>query len=501
MDLWRRKIGITFVLLCMIFSLLGSTVFAAEGKVWVQKQPMPFARAGVSSAVANGKVYVFGGSGGSSSYNNVQEYDPQTDTWQAKKNMPTARSGTSSVAVNGKIYVFGGYTGNYFTWSGGNTLDTVEMYDPATDTWTSKKSMPIQVGDVATAVYEGKIYVFGGLTNGAISVSNVNIYDPATDTWTAKTNMAQTIHSSIAVVLNDKIYLVGGVHLDGSGMHLKSLKEYNPVTDTWSSKADLPVATASISATIYSNKIFAIGGDTPSETSIVRAYDPVNNEWISQPSLNVARFGATAVSINNKIYVFGGGQNSTSNTPINVTESFGNESSPIQLNATSGDKSISLNWSSSENTSGYVIKRSTSEGGPYETIETGLADTSFIDTNVTNGTTYYYIVSAVNESGESVQSNEVSATPQGTVTPPPSSGNRAILTVTMNTGLDKEFDLSMDEVNAFTTWYEAKAAGTGTASFAIDKHDNNKGPFKSRKDYVIFDKILSFEVSEYDIAD
>ncbi|WP_425281066.1 hypothetical protein [Paenibacillus jilunlii] len=76
-------------------------------------------------------------------------------------------------------------------------------------------------------------------------------------------------------------------------------------------------------------------------------------------------------------------------------------------------------------------------------------------------------------------------------------GNRAILVVTMNTGLEKEFDLSMDEVNSFITWYENKQAGTGKASYAINKHDNYKGPFTSRKDYVIFDKILTFSVNEY----
>lgn len=76
-------------------------------------------------------------------------------------------------------------------------------------------------------------------------------------------------------------------------------------------------------------------------------------------------------------------------------------------------------------------------------------------------------------------------------------GDRAILTITMDTGLEKEFDLSMKEINSFISWYEAKQAGSGTASYAIDKHNNNKGPFSNRKDYVIFNKILTFEVSEY----
>lgn len=67
----------------------------------------------------------------------------------------------------------------------------------------------------------------------------------------------------------------------------------------------------------------------------------------------------------------------------------------------------------------------------------------------------------------------------------------------MTTGLEKEFDLSMKEVNDFISWYEGKQAGSGSASYAINKHDNNKGPFSSRKDYMLYDRILTFEVSEY----
>ncbi len=55
----------------------------------------------------------------------------------------------------------------------------------------------------------------------------------------------------------------------------------------------------------------------------------------------------------------------------------------------------------------------------------------------------------------------------------------------------------MSEVNAFIDRYEAKSNGAGSLKFMIDKGANNKGPFTSRKDYVIFDKILTFEVNEY----
>ncbi|OMF31931.1 SPRY domain-containing protein [Paenibacillus peoriae] len=97
-----------------------------------------------------------------------------------------------------------------------------------------------------------------------------------------------------------------------------------------------------------------------------------------------------------------------------------------------------------------------------------------------------------------------STKPDPSTTPDPSdtdgsqpAGDRAILTVTMDNGFDKEFDLSKKELNAFIAWYDAKDAGRGASFFAIDKHNNNKGPFSNRKDYVIFNKILTFEVSEY----
>ncbi|WP_353959070.1 galactose oxidase [Paenibacillus sp. PK1-4R] len=55
----------------------------------------------------------------------------------------------------------------------------------------------------------------------------------------------------------------------------------------------------------------------------------------------------------------------------------------------------------------------------------------------------------------------------------------------------------MSEVNAFLNWYDARDGGAGPAKFAINKYSNNKGPFSKRTNYVIFDKILTFEVSEY----
>jgi hypothetical protein len=64
------------------------------------------------------------------------------------------------------------------------------------------------------------------------------------------------------------------------------------------------------------------------------------------------------------------------------------------------------------------VKRSTVSGGPYTTVGS-TGGTSFTNTGLANGTTYFYVVTAVNASGESGNSNQVSATPQSVAPAPP----------------------------------------------------------------------------------
>jgi hypothetical protein len=90
---------------------------------------------------------------------------------------------------------------------------------------------------------------------------------------------------------------------------------------------------------------------------------------------------------------------------------------PSGLTAVSGDGQITLNWNPAVHASNYNIKRSTTSGGPYTTIASSWP--LFVDKGLTNGTTYYYVVSAtnVNSGLESANSVQVSATPKAAETP------------------------------------------------------------------------------------
>ena len=88
---------------------------------------------------------------------------------------------------------------------------------------------------------------------------------------------------------------------------------------------------------------------------------------------------------------------------------------PSNLQATAGNAQITLAWSGAGGATAYNVKRSTIAGGPYTTIAANVTSTGYTDTTVTNGTSYYYVVSAVNSAGESTNSNQVSATPTASI--------------------------------------------------------------------------------------
>jgi N-acetylneuraminic acid mutarotase len=112
-----------------------------------------------------------------------------------------------------------------------SAIDIVTIF---ADPWTTKSPMPSARQSFATSVVNGKIYAIGGAYT--VSIPNVSFtyydvpiveeYDPATDTWTTKISMPTTYRSQLAVgVVNDKIYVIGGE--DGSES-LSLVEEYEP---------------------------------------------------------------------------------------------------------------------------------------------------------------------------------------------------------------------------------------------------------------------------------
>jgi hypothetical protein len=130
----------------------------------------------------DGKIYSIGGLGDGPDWptlSTVEEYDPATDTWTTKTDMSRPRDDFSTTIVNGNIYAVGGSnrTGNVYA-----ALSLVEVYDPTTDTWAEAPPMSIARMNPSACAVEGTIYVMGGFQpnpggSAPISIRTVEALD------------------------------------------------------------------------------------------------------------------------------------------------------------------------------------------------------------------------------------------------------------------------------------------------------------------------------------
>src|ERR1700730_5085800 len=118
--------------------------------------------------------------------------------------MPTARLNLAVGALNGIVYAIGGSDVR-------NVLATNEAYDPASNTWTAKASLPTarQLSATNAAVANGILYVVGGTPQG-FCTNEADAYNPATNTWTVLAPMSTPRCWLTVVALNGLIYAVGG---------------------------------------------------------------------------------------------------------------------------------------------------------------------------------------------------------------------------------------------------------------------------------------------------
>jgi N-acetylneuraminic acid mutarotase len=294
--------------LVLLLALGLTSASLGVGDTWTQKADIPTPRFAPASVV-NGKIYVMGGfvRAYSPRLSTVEEYDPARDTWTTKAPMLAARSGFSSSVVNGKIYTIGGGTNG-----GGAGVSTVEEYDPVTDTWIQKTNVPRRILRFSTSVVDGKIYAIGGTDGKGIVFSTVEEYDPARDTWTTKAPMPTARSGLSCSVVNGKIYAIGGQLEDERlATIFSTVEEYDPVTDTWTKKRDMPAPRANSSTSVVDDKIYCFGGSASvtmngTHLSTVFQYDPATDTWTAKDDMPVRNGAMSTCTVDGRIYVIGG---------------------------------------------------------------------------------------------------------------------------------------------------------------------------------------------------
>lgn len=381
------------------------------------------------------------------------------DEWNQLADLPTARIGAVANAVDGKIYVIGGF----------NALNETLEYDPSADKWTKRKDMPSGRGGAASVVVGSKIYVLAG--NHQNSFNKFEVYDTKKDEWEVLTDIpfespSKGAYNVQAGVMGDKIYVLGG----------NEFFSYDLTENKWKKEASPSFKTQRAIGLVLKGKFYIIGENNNSE---IFEFDASNDSWSAKKGgfKKVYLSGVTykdnmilpGISPN-RLYVY----NAEKEEMVKVVV----PNNDIRVGASSVIIGDML----------YVI------GGRQYNINLNYTDIA--DRN------YKSVISISLKDLEFPNNTETPGDKDPEPTTPPKDdatdedGN-ALLIITMVNGLQKEYDLSMKEVNAFLSWYKKRDAGEGPGFYEIDEHDNNKGPFESKKDYVVFKNILMFEVNKY----
>ncbi len=291
---------------------------SSAGRGWLLRASMPTLRDSARGARGpDGRLYVFGGVNANSplGLNTVEAYDVHSNTWTFVPPMPTGRAQLAVVNTpDGKIYALGGFPDER-SWAGSAA---VEAFDPSTGTWVARASMPTPRGGLAAALgADGRIYVIGGANSNAdgspILYETVDVYDPAADTWSAAPSMSTSRYALTAIAAPDgRIYAIGGS--DGTA-YLSSVEAFDVANQTWQSVSALPSVLVDPGSVVGPDGlIYVLGGATPAAPAVnaVETYSVATGTWTPGPTLTAPRQAmAPVLGPDGGVYIFGGadGQN------------------------------------------------------------------------------------------------------------------------------------------------------------------------------------------------
>jgi N-acetylneuraminic acid mutarotase len=274
---------------------------------WREGPPLPEPRGGGALVALGSELHYFGGFAADRDMSCpdhwVLSLDGGATGWRAAAPLPAPRGQVGGVALGGVIYAIGG---QFRHDSAPVDVDLVHVYDPKTDSWTQRASLPRprSHSEPGTFVHRGRIVVVGGRDNtvGRVGLDEVVAYDPGNDSWTRLPSLPRLLLAPGARIVGRRIIVLGG-----------SLATWNePQTTVWLAGLDrpweqapeLPTALGEVAAGAVGRKLFVVGQGS----SATLAFDLPTARWDTTaraPRPFVGHHHAAEVW-NDKVYLFGG---------------------------------------------------------------------------------------------------------------------------------------------------------------------------------------------------
>ena len=255
---------------------------------WLEKAPMPVPVSAFGYATLGGKTYIVGGDSSGTSLNTLQRYDPATNTWTTDTNhggtlapLPQRRAVLFCGAMHDKLHCMGG-------WQDGSYTGDHFIYDPASNAWSTGTALPAAPIGQFAASFNNKIYVFGGWA-GTYSNTVYEYAEPGG--WTTKAGMPTARNHGTTAIYDGKIYVIGG---EAGSQAISTVERYDPILNTWTTNlAPLPEPLRWLGdsgAPVSAGLIYVLG---PGNTAY--GYDPLSNSWRAFNSMPSPAYGLVEI--------------------------------------------------------------------------------------------------------------------------------------------------------------------------------------------------------------
>jgi N-acetylneuraminic acid mutarotase len=276
---------------------------------WTQRAPLPDERTEVSVTTDGTRIFLAGGfvragERRADAPRAVYAYEPAADTWSHVTDLPEGVNHAGLVHLDGKLYVVGGYHENTF-----EPIDTLRIFDLASQEWSTGPPLPSPRGAHATAVLDGRIHAIGGRTHGRVDVDAHEAYDPESESWISLAPLPTPRNHHAAAPIDGLIVVLAG--RDDTSFELTVNEIYDPTTDAWRTGAPVPTGHSGVAAAVLGRHVYLFGGETfadPRRTfDEAERYDPQTDTWEALPAMPTARHGLGAAAFGDAIYVISGG--------------------------------------------------------------------------------------------------------------------------------------------------------------------------------------------------
>ena len=266
---------------------------------WTELAPLPTARSHFeqSTLVRDGRLLVLGGRdlpGGREAVDDVTEYDPVADRWVALPPLPVPLHSPSAALVGNRIYVgLGG--------SRAGNPDNRGMWSERTDAlpWRPVAPPPAALGEVSAAVIGDRLYLLGEGESSTLGL------DLGSGRWNAPdrhaVRPARGNHHA-AEVWDGKLYLFGGIDA-GEGM----VQIFDPAANRWDFGPRLPSSAGSMASARIGSWIYLAGGiGEHGTTDSAYRFDPAAGSFAPIAPMPRPRNHAAAATDGRRLFIFGG---------------------------------------------------------------------------------------------------------------------------------------------------------------------------------------------------